>query len=152
MKITIEVDSWEELSQVAEQITKRDLQREIGLASITGSPKAEETPEKMPVNPPEEKKAEKPKKAAKKAEEKDDDPFIEPGPSIEERADAAVEEGKINKVITKLRGKLKEVNTKEGRNIAKEWIEQLGYKSLAEIKDLEKLGQLEQLAEETLNA
>jgi len=151
MKITIEVDSWEELSQVAEQITKRDLQREVGLASIAGV-KTEEKPEKMPVNPPEEKKAEKPKKAAKKAEEKDDDPFIEPGPSIEERADAAVEEGKINKAITKLRGKLKEVNTKEGRNIAKEWIEQLGYKSLAEIKDLEKLGTLEQLAEETLNA
>mgnify|MGYP007101835312 CR=1 FL=1 len=128
MKITVTVDSFEELFKLSEELQKMNLQREIGIASIEGQ---EEKPKK--AEKPEPVKVEKPKKEE-----------VEPVKE-EETVDVDALKVEVRKLLTK-------VNKQTGKNQAKEWIKNLGHDSLTEVEELDDLNALKALAEEELSA
>lgn len=137
MKITVTVDSFEELFKLSEELQKMNLQREIGIASIEGQaekPKKAEKPE--PV------KVEKPKKEE-----------VEPVKEEEPKSDKSEEETvNVDALKVDVRKLLTKVNKQTGKNQAKEWIKNLGHDSLTEVEELDDLNALKALAEEELSA
>lgn len=126
MKITVTVDSFEELFNLSEELQKMNLQREIGIASIEGK---DEKPEK--------------KKAPKKEE-----PKAEPE-EVKEESEKSVD---IEALKVEVRKLLTKVNKQTGKNQAKEWIKYLGHDSLTDVEELDDLNALKALAEEELGA
>ncbi len=128
MKITVTVDSFEELFNLSEELQKMNLQREIGIASIEGK---EEKPEKKKAPKKEEPKTEEPEEVKEEAPAKEEAPKVD-----------AVE---VRKLLTK-------VNKAAGKNMAKEWIAELGHEALTDVTEADELAQLKAKAEEYLNA
>lgn len=151
MKITVEFGSIEEMMTSIKDLEKLALQAEIGKASIEGNNEAAKYVEAgkkiteelnrdndQSLEEMVEKQAEKPKK--KKAEAKAEEP--EEAPEKEEPKVDAVE---VRKLLTK-------VNKAAGKNMAKEWIAELGHEALTDVVDAEELAQLKAKAEEYLDA
>lgn len=143
MKITVEFGSIEEMMASIKDLEKLALQAEIGKASIEGNNEAAKYVEAgqkiteelnkgndQSLEEMVEKQAEKPKKE-KKAKEPEEAPKVD-----------AVE---VRKLLTK-------VNKAAGKNMAKEWIAELGHEALTDVVDADELAQLKAKAEEYLNA
>ena len=143
MKITVEFGSIEEMMASIKDLEKLALQAEIGKASIEGNNEAakyveagQKTTEELNKGNDQsleemvEKQAEKPKKE-KKAKEPEEAPKVD-----------AVE---VRKLLTK-------VNKAAGKNMAKEWIAELGHEALTDVTEADELAQLKAKAEEYLNA
>ena len=143
MKITVEFGSIEEMMASIKDLEKLALQAEIGKASIEGNNEAAKYVEAgqkiteelnkgndQSLEEMVEKQAEKPKKE-KKAKE------LEEAPKVD-----AVE---VRKLLTK-------VNKAAGKNMAKEWIAELGHEALTDVTEADELAQLKAKAEEYLNA
>lgn len=143
MKITVEFGSIEEMMASIKDLEKLALQAEIGKASIEGNNEAAKYVEAgqkiteelnkgndQSLEEMVEKQAEKPKKE-KKAKEPEEAPKVD-----------AVE---VRKLLTK-------VNKAAGKNMAKEWIAELGHETLTDVTEADELTQLKAKAEEYLNA
>lgn len=143
MKITVEFGSIEEMMTSIKDLEKLALQAEIGKASIEGNNEAAKYVEAgqkiteelnkgndQSLEEMAEKQAEKPKKE-KKAKEPEEAPKVD-----------AVE---VRKLLTK-------VNKAAGKNMAKEWIAELGHEALTDVTEADELAQLKAKAEEYLNA
>lgn len=143
MKITVEFGSIEEMMASIKDLEKLALQAEIGKASIEGNNEAAKYVEAgqkiteelnkgndQSIEEMVEKQAEKPKKE-KKAKEPEEAPKVD-----------AVE---VRKLLTK-------VNKAAGKNMAKEWIAELGHEALTDVTEADELAQLKAKAEEYLNA
>lgn len=143
MKITVEFGSIEEMMASIKDLEKLTLQAEIGKASIEGNNEAAKYVEAgqkiteelnkgndQSLEEMVEKQAEKPKKE-KKAKEPEEAPKVD-----------AVE---VRKLLTK-------VNKAAGKNMAKEWIAELGHEALTDVTEADELAQLKAKAEEYLNA
>lgn len=143
MKITVEFGSIEEMMASIKDLEKLALQAEIGKASIEGNNEAAKYVEAgqkiteelnkgndQSLEEMVEKQAEKPKKE-KKAKEPEEAPKVD-----------AVE---VRKLLTK-------VNKAAGKNMAKEWIAELGHEALTDVTEADELAQLKAKAEEYLNA
>ena len=143
MKITVEFGSIEEMMASIKDLEKLALQAEIGKASIEGNNEAAKYVEAgqkiteelnkgndQSLEEMVEKQAEKPKKE-KKAKEPEEAPKVD-----------AVE---VRELLTK-------VNKAAGKNMAKEWIAELGHEALTDVTEADELAQLKAKAEEYLNA
>lgn len=149
MKITVEFGSIEEMMTSIKDLEKLALQAEIGKASIEGNNEAAKYVEAgkkiteelnrdndQSLEEMVEKQAEKPKKKKAEAEEPEEAPAKE-----EPKVDAV----EVRKLLTK-------VNKAAGKNMAKEWIAELGHEALTDVVDAEELAQLKAKAEEYLDA
>lgn len=91
------------------------------------------------------------KESAPVVEETKPEPETKPEAPKEEPAPAAEEEEKI--AVADVRKLLSFVNKKSsGKNVAKEWIAEEGFSTLADIDDQEVLKRLKAKAEEVINA
>ena len=145
MKITVTVDSFEELFDLSEKLEKLKLQRDIGIAQIEGTDAPAEASE-----PKKGKKA-----GTKQPETVEKEP--ESGTKAEETGTKAEETGTapevdVEKLKVEVRKLLTKVNKQTGKNQAKEWIANLGHDSLTDVEDADDLLALKGLAEEVLNA